>query len=263
MRYLDDNNTLMHFQHGFRQNRSCITNLLESLNIITKAVDGDSGADVAFLDFSKAFDKVNHVILLKKLFCLGIRGKIWCWIRNFLEDRTQKVKVNNCFSSVVKVTSGVPQGSVLGPLLFIIYVNDLPLVDQCKLELFADDTKVINTVSVPGDEGRLQVCLDRLGIWSVDNKLPFNVDKCKVMCFSRRTSLNMRFPYSINDCFLNFVFCERDLGVILTSSLDPVGLTLPKLLPKQTLYWVLLEKLFPLETNRCSYCYISHLSGPS
>ena len=247
--YLEDNNSLMRFQHGFRRNRSCVTNLLESLNFITKVVDGGGRADVAFLDFSKAFDKVNHVILLKKLFCLGIRGKIWWWIRNFLEDRTQKVKVKNCFSSVVQVTSGVPQGSVLGPLLFIIYVNDLPQVDQCNLELFADDTKALNDVSDPGDESCLQRCLDRLGTWSIENKLPFNVDKCKVMCFSKKTSLNMRLPYSINDCFLNFVFCERDLGIILTSSLDP-GPHIAKIVAKANFVLGIARKAFSIRNKQ-------------
>lgn len=221
VQYLGENNILRNYQHGFRGGRSCATNLLESLEIITKAVDDGDQVDVAFLDFSKAFDKVNHNILLQKLHDIGIRGKIWFWICSFLTGRTQRVKIRDVCSDSVLVTSGVPQGSVLGPLLFTIYVNSLPDVSPCRLKLFADDTKLLNVHKQPGEENRLQVGLNRLEDWSAMNKLPFNEKKCKVLSFARTMSMNLRRPFSICSEYIDFVASERDLGVVLCSTLDP------------------------------------------
>jgi hypothetical protein len=159
-------------QHGFLPGRNCTTNLLSFFEKITKAVDSGRAFDAIFLDFAKAFDKVPNRRLLKKVWAHGIYGPLLKWIENWLTDRSQRVVLGGEFSEWIAVLSGVPQGSVLGPLLFLIFINDLDLVAK-----FADDTKLGQQIESDADRASLQSALNRLCGWSDQWSMQFNVKK--------------------------------------------------------------------------------------
>ena len=179
--YLENNNLISDNQHGFRPNRSCVTQLLEVIHDLSQALDKDSCVDVIYLDYSKAFDSVSHEGLMAKLGSYGIDRKVQRWIRNFLLDRTQRVVVNRIQSLAAQVTSGVPQGSVLGPILFLMFINDISDDVRNTLKLFADDFKIYKTIKSHQDALELQNDLDCLMSWSDRWQLSFNVNKCKVL----------------------------------------------------------------------------------
>jgi len=154
------------FQHGFMKHRSCLTNILESLEAWTKALDEGYGVDVIYLDYRKAFDSVSHVWLIEKLKILGISGELLDWISNFLHLRKMSVRVRNSFSDWVEVLRRVPQGSVLGLLLFLLFVNDLPSWIACNIRMFADDTKIWCIIKEIDDGLILQSVLGNLVKWS-------------------------------------------------------------------------------------------------
>ena len=186
MEHLTAHRLISDSQHGFLRGRSCLTNLLTYLELVTKTVDDGNPVDAVYLDFSKAFDRVPHQRLLTKLRSHGIGDSTAAWIKAWLSDRQQRVVVNGAQSEWSGVKSGVPQGSVLGPLLFIIYIND---IDEDILSLvlkFADDTKVFRKVKTPADARALQDDLDRLYRWSDDWQMLFNIDKCKCLHFGHR-----------------------------------------------------------------------------
>ena len=134
------------------------------------------------VDFSKAFDSVSHTKLLLKLWSVGITGDVWSWLRSYLSDRSQRVLVNNSLSCSLPVKSGVPQGSILGPLLFIIYVNDLcDKVENSTIFKFADDLKCFKAIHCITDSNQLQNDLNSLYGWSLDNDLSFSIKKCVVL----------------------------------------------------------------------------------
>ena len=149
-------NLISKCQHGFVKGRSCLTNLLEAFENWTKAMDDGYGIDVIFLDYRKAFDTVPHQRLLKKLRSCGVKGKILNWIRDFLFERKMRVGVKGSFSNWYEVFSGVPQGSSIGPLLFLIFVNDLPEWILNSMRMFADDTKLWKKVKTDQDSAGLQ-----------------------------------------------------------------------------------------------------------
>ncbi|KER33972.1 hypothetical protein T265_00178 [Opisthorchis viverrini] len=156
-------------QHGLLPNSSCVTNMLVFMDSLTQAKDGGLISDAIFFGFSKAFDRVPHVPLLHKLESYGIQGKILRWIKAFLSDRSFRVRIGSTYSSPAPVSIGVPQGSVLGPLLFLIYVNDLPDVLASPCLLFADDLK-----SWSSNASDLQMDVDAAKQWSLDWHLPLN-----------------------------------------------------------------------------------------
>ena len=135
-------NILTANQHGFIRGRSCLTNLLPTIEECSANLDKHIETDIIYLDYSKAFDIVPHARLLHKVQCVGVVGDILRWIEDFLSDRKQRVLVQGSSSTWERVLSGVPQGSVLGPTLFLIFVNDLPEKIHSKIQLFADDTKI-------------------------------------------------------------------------------------------------------------------------
>lgn len=219
--HLSEHGLLKSSQHGFVSHRSCLTNLLEYLETLTALLDKGHNIDVFYLDFSKAFDRVPHQRLLAKLEAHGITGEILNWIRSWLSDRKQCVVLNGSQSEWTSVPSGVPQGSVLGPLLFIIFINDIDnAVDvvHCCLLKFADDTKGLHKVSNVSDAEKLQKDLDNLHKWSCDWQMLFNLDKCHILHFG---NTNPHHQYNINGHPLLAVENEKDLGVIINETCTP------------------------------------------
>ncbi|CAB4043417.1 Hypothetical predicted protein, partial [Paramuricea clavata] len=171
-----------HLQHGFMKGRSTVTQLLEIVHLLTKSIDEKGQTDIAFLDFSKAFDSVSHLSMMDKLYAAGIRGSLLKWFGSYLHDRKQRVVLDGKCSEWLDVTSGVPQGSILGPALFVLFINDMPDVisESGTLALFADDAKCLRTINSDADCVALQRDLNNLTTWSAEWKLPFNIDKCTI-----------------------------------------------------------------------------------
>ena len=155
-------NDLVSRQQHVTLGRSCVTQLLETLDIWTEAIDEGGGIDVVYMDFMKAFNSVPHRRLLAKVEAHGISMKVRNWIKDFLSNRTQRVLINGVGSEPGNVTSGIPQGSVLGPILFVLYINDLPRHVRSRAELFADDTKIFARNDRPKDVNTLQEDLYKL-----------------------------------------------------------------------------------------------------
>ena len=179
---------------------------------------------MALLDFSKAFDKVPHDRLLFKLKNYGICGKLLDWIKSFLSCRKQRVVLGNHSSNWIEVTSGVPQGSVLGPVLFIIYINDLADCINCPSSIYADDTKMFKTIrenSYIDNTRAFQEDLDKVVIWSRMWGMELNLKKCKIMHFGKKNRKNKYTMLDINSSriTLSSSTSERDLGVILSTNL--------------------------------------------
>ena len=180
MHHMVENQLLTKCQHGFIKGRSCVTQLLAVLDKWTEAVNMGNNTDAVYHDFAKAFDSVPHQRLLMKIKGYGISGKIWKWIEDFLFQRNQQVVVNGVKSLVVLVLSGIPQGSVLGPLLFICFINDMPEVVHSSIQMFADDTKIFRTVNNPEQAHLLQDDLDALEEWSNVWQLRLNAENVKL-----------------------------------------------------------------------------------
>ena len=213
--YMENNNLFTKHQHGFRQGYSCVTQLIEVIDEWTKQLDNHNNIDVIYLDFQKAFDKVPHARLMKKLQGYGIRGKLYNWIENFLKERKQKVVLNGSESKWQQVTSGIPQGSVLGPILFLIYINDLPDVVENTVKLFADDTKLYSTVNNDEDIESLQKDIDSLSRWSKTWLLAFNKSKCKHLHLGASSEPSFR----MEDEDISSSNTEKDLGIHIDSKL--------------------------------------------
>ena len=217
VKHMSDYHLYSDCQHGFRKGRSCTTQLLQVMEDLTQIVDNGYPIDIIYLDFKKAFDQVPHQRLLCKLLSYGFTGNILKWIANFLASRTQVVRVGNDYSSSANVLSGIPQGSILGPLLFTIFINDLPdgLSGCCKI--FADDTKLYD---VSFNHVRLQNDINSLQIWSDKWKFFFNMDKCKVMQAGKCNPRHDYFMHNETETIL-ITKCseEKDLGVIFDENL--------------------------------------------
>jgi hypothetical protein len=220
MAHLLGNNLLKDSQHGFMPRKSCATNLPEFLEKITSLVDKGDSVDVVFLDFAKAFDKVPWKRLMTKLRAHGVSGSVFRWIRAWLTDRKQRVVLNGKASSWRAVISGVPQGSVLGPVLFLIFINNLDAQTALLtiVKKFADDTKLGQVQRDANDQLLLQECLDKLSKWARDWGMAFNVKKCMVMHLGHR---NNQHPYYMEGEQLHVTKEERDIGVIMANSLKP------------------------------------------
>ena len=178
IQFLEVNGAFPNSQHGFRPNRSTVTQLLEQYESILDALSTQSNIDIIMLDYAKAFDKINHSILLHKLKKLGVSGNIGKWIGNFLLDRTQKVSIDGQMSSPSKVISGVPQGTILGPVLFLIYIADIgDKVTKSNLSSYADDSKAHKVIRKAQDGVELQIDINELYEWTNINLMEFNSAK--------------------------------------------------------------------------------------
>ena len=196
--HLINNNLLSTDQYGFIAGRSTTNQLLVTLHDWLSSLDKNLPVDVIYLDFKKAFDTVPHIRLLKKLASYGIKDNILKWITSFLDGRQQLVKINNSHSNSINVTSGVPQGSVLGPTLFIYFINDLSDIIglNTNIKIFADDTKIYSTVRNENDSTNLQETINSLYKWSKTWLLEFNLNKCKVIHIGKN---NNNFKYYISN----------------------------------------------------------------
>ena len=201
-------------QFGFVSGRSTVTQLLNYLDACAEVIADGGVVDSIYFDFSKAFDTVPHKRLSMKMKAYGIEGKLLKWIEEFLTGRQQVVRVNGEISQSKPVISGIPQGSVLGPLLFILYINDLPDTIQSNILLFADDTKIFNKVSSFEDAAKLQNDIHALNEWSDKWLLRFNTDKCHVLTLGKFDNIMYTHRYTLYDDELDHVFEEKDLGVI-------------------------------------------------
>ena len=217
--FLNKNCLIKRSQHGFVKGKSCTTNLLEYLETVTDIIDRGGNVDVVYLDFSKAFDMVPTARLLEKVKSHGIMGKTNDWLRAWLTNRTQRVILNGSKSGLRHVTSGVPQGSGLGPILFLIYINDLEDNFEGNITMvkkFADDTKVAQKIANETDRDLLQNCLNHLEAWGKAWGMKFNTGKCHVLHMGRT---NPKYHYTLGNEELASVEEERDLGVIIEDSL--------------------------------------------
>lgn len=209
-----ENNLIPPSQHGFLPGRSTSTNLLECLNDWTKNHDNNHPTDIIYLDYEKAFDKVPHNLLLGKLEHFGVRGQLLQIIKDSLDERYYQVRVNGVFSSKHLVASGVIQGSVLGPLLFIVYLFDVVNLIETNLKNFADDKKLYANPNLSA--AKLQEDLKRVETWSNTWGMKLNESKCAVLKIGPN---NPNKEYILNNTMLSTVSEQNDLGVTITSDL--------------------------------------------
>ena len=228
--FLEKNNIICKNQHGFRKGRSCLTQLLNHVDTILKNFLENHDTDAIYLDYSKAFDKVDHKILLEKLSMYGIKGKIHNWLTTYLSDRVQTVVVDGQKSLPSPVISGVPQGTVLGPILFILYLNDLnSCIVHSVASSFADDTRILKSITSSLDVELLQSDLSQATLWSNQNKMKLHDEKFELLCHTTKTSkLMQELPFQskyfeyITEKGTTIYPSEivKDLGIHLTPDLS-------------------------------------------
>lgn len=223
MLFMTQNELFCKQQFGFLSGRSTCLQLLKVMEDWTRILDEGGQVDSVYFDFQKAFDKVSHQHLLKKLAAYNIHLTIAGWISSFLKSRKQRVSVAGSFSEWTNVTSGIPQGSVLGPILFIIYINDLPDVINSKIFIFADDTKIYRQILSNSDHQQLQEDICVLEEWAKTWKLKFHPAKCKVMTVCSRFHKFEEFDYKmkegVEEISVMRVSSEKDLGVTFDDKL--------------------------------------------
>ena len=217
-KHLHKHNIILHFQHGFQSGLSCESQLIETVHDWMTAMDNKTQIDAILLDFAKAFDKVPHLRLLSKLTSYGITGNTQNWIKSFLSNRKQRVSVNGALSDITDVTSGVPQGSVLGPVLFLLYINDINGNIKSSIRLFADDSIIYRKISSKTDHEILQTDLSQLQTWSDKWQMEFNVSKCVHLPITNKTKPSTH-KYSLSGKPLSTVSSHSYLGVKLDSKL--------------------------------------------
>ena len=218
IKHIEENNLLSENQHAFRAGRSCLTQLLHHMDEVLKALENGKNVDVVYLDFAKAFDKVDHKILMKKVYQFGIRGKLYTWIENFISNRYQQVLVDGKLSRKEKVISGVPQGTVIGPLLFLIYIDDLEsTLKHSILRIFADDSKMVKEITNQNDHQELQEDLYTAIKWASDNNMELNQKKFQLLQYGKE---DLKLPYKTSpDKTLTKDTDVKDLGVQMSEDL--------------------------------------------
>lgn len=205
-------------QHGFIKGRSTVTNLLVYKNYLCKAFATGGQVDSIYTDFSKAFDKVSHRLLCNKLATCGIHGSLLRWLASYLNKRSQLVALRGYTSTPTDITSGVPQGSHLGPLLFVVFINDLIKNISCECLLYADDLKIFKTINSFEDCNLLQKDLTAVSHWCRNNLMYLNIDKCFVITFTNKRN-GIVNEYSINGQTLERSHVVKDLGILFDDKL--------------------------------------------
>ena len=219
--YLLSKKLISKHQHGFMRNRSTTTNLLESTHDWIVGLGCFNNIDVVYIDFSKAFDSIVFTKLLFKLQNCGISGKLLAWLSSFIHGRSQCVVLENCFSSVSDVISGVPQGSVLGPILFLIFINDVISVcsGNATVKLFADDLKLYSVYNATDNSSDIQQSIDKLVKLSKLWQLQINLNKCHVLPIRSKYNSNTFSRYTLNGSPLSSLTLASDLGAFVDSNL--------------------------------------------
>ena len=222
IKFLDKYNILDQNQFGFRQGHSTHHALITLVDNITKSLDNGDIVIGVFIDLKKAFDTVDHKIVLKKLYYYGIRGNALKWFESYLTNRSQYVLFNGEKSDIRDITYGVPQGSILGPLLFILYINDFSGVsDKLFCVLFADDTNIfLSGKDIHNLINTLHVELSKLYTWLLVNKLTLNISKTHFMVFHRAKHKKYKIGIEINNIPIEQVRHTKFLGVIFDDNLD-------------------------------------------
>lgn len=208
-------------QHGFERGRSTCSNLVVYVNHLLECVDGGDQIDAIYTDMAKAFDRVDHRLLVHKLELAGIDGSLLLWISSYLQNRSMTVNIESCSSHQIFATSGVPQGSHMGPLLFSIFINDLgDLLGDTGFLMYADDLKLYRKVKTTADNELLQCDLNIVVKWCESNGMALNVSKCEVISFKRQSANMLMNDYSINGAILRRVEVVKDLGILIDSKLS-------------------------------------------
>ena len=222
VKYLEENEIITNKQFGFRQGKSCVTNLLSFYSRVIDGVDKRDGwVDAVYLDIKKAFDKVPHNRLLWKLKHIGgLRGKLLEWMEDYLKAREMRTVIRDTYSNWKRVTSGVPQGSVIAPIMFQIYVNDMQMGVTSYINLFADDAKLFRVIESQNDCQQLQSDINRIYEWSLRWKLEFNAKKCHVMEIGKSKRRPI-WEYKLGEEVIKKSKEEKDLGVIIQDTLSP------------------------------------------
>ena len=218
--HLEQNNSIFNAQFGFRAGHSCEHALLTAQNSILSTLNKKEVAVLLLIDFSKAFDMVDHKILLNKLEHYGVRSNLLQWFKSYLTDRRQFVKVNETESSTLNLSHGVPQGSILGPLLFIIYINDMPQISNlAQFILYADDANIIVTgKNLREIEQTISILIPLLLDWIFCNGLKLNIKKTKYLIFSNCSTHDINI--TISNTKIERKTSERFLGVIMDENLN-------------------------------------------
>ena len=218
-KFLEENGHMNENQHGFRAKRSCLSQLIAHYELILEALESNAAVDVIYLDFSKAFDKVDHGILMQKLKKYNMTGELSIWIHNFLLNRTQQVTVEKCLSTESQVISGVPQGSVLGPLLFLILLADIDQdVSSSAVSSFADDTRFLKKIEKLLDTLLLQKDLNTVYEWSKTNNMVFNSEKFEGITYTASSSNTVPHTYQADDgSEITMKKHIKDLGVTMSN----------------------------------------------
>jgi hypothetical protein len=212
------NGLVSRYQHGFLSRRSTMTNLLCCLNQWFSSINKRECVDVMYIDIAKAFDSVSHSKLLYKLRMYGVTGKFLQWIAAFLNQRRQRVKIGSTMSNFANVTSGVPQGSVLGPVLFLIYINDIAdVLKNCSVSIFADDSKIYFRANSATDIAVIQSDIDRIQSWCDEWQLSIAANKCSMLHLGRANVNNL---YTMGATNIPVVRMVKDLGITISADLS-------------------------------------------